>query len=108
MRVNANCNGCGLCEHACPRGNITGSDRLPSFGNNCVLCLRCVYHCPKHAIIAPLIHKAFLPNGYHLEKLEQQLLEQKENNALMSLHDLRSYQIPYALSGIKKYLQEED
>ena len=108
MRVNANCNGCGLCERSCPMGNITRKDNLPSFGDKCILCLRCVYHCPKKSITASFINLAFLRNGYHLEKLELKLIEQKENNTLMTLQDLRSYQVSYALAGVKKYLQEED
>lgn len=109
LRVNAGCNGCGLCERACPMNNITLENNRPSFGNNCVVCLRCVYNCPKNSISASSFTKVItLPNGYQLGKLEQQLIEQKDNNALIPLQDLQSYQVPLAFYGIKKYLLEED
>ncbi len=108
MRVNSNCNGCGLCERSCPTGNIRLKNNIPVFGNKCTICLRCVYHCPKQSISALFSKKVILQNGYHLEHMEQQLIEQKESNALMVVNDIEAYQIPYALSGIKKYLLEQD
>ncbi len=44
------CVGCGLCARTCPLGNITMKDKRPSWGDNCVLCLRCYHICPHHAV----------------------------------------------------------
>ena len=44
------CTGCGLCADLCPQENITMQNSRPSFGGNCILCLRCIYACPVRAI----------------------------------------------------------
>lgn len=107
MKVNSSCNGCGLCEQDCPMGNIKLKDKIPEFSNKCVICLRCVYNCPKNAI-TPFLSKAFkLPGGYQPEKLEKKLKEQEEKNALTEIN-LDTYRVPNIMSGVKKYLQEED
>jgi len=46
------CSGCGLCVRECRRGSWrrTGAG-LEHRGETCDLCLRCVHHCPKRAIV---------------------------------------------------------
>jgi len=51
LRVNDNCNQCGLCIKSCPEGNLSVDDTLKiSKPNECLKCLRCVQICPQKAI----------------------------------------------------------
>jgi len=44
------CTRCGLCARICPAGNITMGSDGPVFGDRCLLCLRCLHHCPAQAV----------------------------------------------------------
>lgn len=50
FHTNGNCNGCSLCEHVCPTGNIRLTNGTPHWKGQCTLCLRCYHKCPHHAI----------------------------------------------------------
>lgn len=50
FRTNANCNGCGSCEKACPTRSITLTDKKPKWSKTCEQCMRCIHICPKKAI----------------------------------------------------------
>lgn len=45
-----NCIGCELCAKVCPNMNITVENCVPTFGDNCDLCLGCMNICPVDAI----------------------------------------------------------
>ena len=66
------CNGCGLCAKTCPRGNIMMDGGRPKYGWKCVICMRCVYACPKHAIRVrlPLLKNAVLKDGFDLRGIQ--------------------------------------
>lgn len=69
LRANEECTSCGTCWKNCPQGNIRrGQDGRPRWGFDCLMCLRCVYSCPEHAI-APRFSK-FIPikGGYALTR----------------------------------------
>ncbi len=55
FKVDAeNCTACGACTKLCPTGNIAeDKDGRPTWGRNCLLCLRCEYKCPQEAITSP-------------------------------------------------------
>lgn len=44
------CDHCGVCEKACPMGNITLTEDGPRWNDKCQLCLACLQLCPKQAI----------------------------------------------------------
>jgi len=44
------CTECRLCVKACPRSNISASDKGIEFGENCDVCLKCIHRCPAEAI----------------------------------------------------------
>ena len=51
LKINpALCNGCGVCETACPMKNIRLLGGKAISGDSCTMCYRCVGHCPSQAI----------------------------------------------------------
>jgi len=50
FRADDRCNHCALCARLCPQGNIESTDEETSFGGDCVICMRCIHHCPTEAI----------------------------------------------------------
>lgn len=48
LKVNADCDGCGICTENCPAGAIDGG----RINCRCIRCLKCVNVCPKGAISA--------------------------------------------------------
>lgn len=51
FHATRNCIHCTRCVKRCPMANITMSpDAIPTWGNNCALCLGCYHVCPVHAV----------------------------------------------------------
>jgi ferredoxin/flavodoxin len=48
--VNSNCTSCGICATICPTDNITLTNGVPVWGDNCEQCLACLQWCPEMAI----------------------------------------------------------
>lgn len=48
--VTDSCNGCGLCEKACPCEVIYLIDEKPKWEGDCTFCLKCLHGCNKMAI----------------------------------------------------------
>jgi ferredoxin len=66
------CVHCHKCMNVCPMDNITEEGKKLVFGNRCVLCMACSFHCPKRAITPGMFRHKWLINGsYHLEALEK-------------------------------------
>ncbi len=69
LKANNNCISCGICWNNCPTANIfEGEKGKPKFKLKCMMCLGCIYNCPKHAI-NPRLYK-FIPikDGYSVNK----------------------------------------
>lgn len=69
LHAKKSCTKCGLCVKSCPKKNIQMTDKgRIKFGFKCMLCMRCIYNCPVHAI-TPRISK-FVPikGGYDINK----------------------------------------
>ena len=73
LKVTDKCVDCGWCEKMCPRDNIKIIDGKHTFGNECVICLRCVYGCPQRAITPGLGKFMVLPAGFNLSKVENRM-----------------------------------
>jgi len=57
------CNSCGLCTRICPSDNLTLSNGKVVSKGNCILCYRCVNHCPEKAMY--IISKKGVNQPYH-------------------------------------------
>lgn len=100
LRANANCNSCGWCAKNCPVNNITMLENKPAFGDNCILCLKCIYGCPKQAIRAGTLKFIVLKEGYDLNALEKRM----QGIKLAPVDNLTK---GYLWKGVKKYLLED-
>jgi ferredoxin len=67
------CTGCGLCSQNCCSSNIqmesstySNVRRQPKFGNQCDMCLGCIYGCPQKALQPTLGAFQIDKNGYDL------------------------------------------
>jgi ferredoxin len=50
FKVDAECNGCGICARICPAANITMNEHKPVFAPLCEHCQACLNWCPRRAI----------------------------------------------------------
>ena len=99
LSVKDTCIGCSWCQNHCPRSNISMHNGKPSFGKECVICLRCVYGCPKKAIHVTGFCKALiLKEGYDMKALEQSACSLPSELSLSSIAN------GYLYSGVRKYL----
>lgn len=71
ISVDQNCSGCGLCAAHCPVENIALENRRPVFHDHCVMCFRCIYACPSHAMHSS--NFMVLKTGYDLNAVEKRL-----------------------------------
>ncbi len=101
IKVNQNCNGCGWCEKACTRANITLTNGGPNFNNGCSLCLKCIYGCPQKALFPGIGKFIVIKQGYNLDAIKKQVGEIK----LDSVEELAK---GYLWKGIKEYLLENE
>jgi flavodoxin/ferredoxin len=65
-QVNEDCNLCGLCAKQCPTENIRIEEGKITFGDSCLLCLRCWWNCPQRAISHSFLKPFFLKEPYQL------------------------------------------
>lgn len=101
LQANDNCNGCGWCADNCPRSNIVMQDDRPVFDSKCVICLRCVYGCPRQAIVPKLAKSLVIKEGFDLHMIEKTMREQPEKTAACPVPGGSAY------AGIRKYLGVE-
>ncbi len=100
LKVNDNCINCGWCEELCPLDNIKILDGEHHFGNNCVICLKCVYGCPQHAILPGFGKFILVPGGFNLHKVENRMDH-------LTVYPRISQVIHHvSLSGVRDYLIE--
>lgn len=99
LKVTDKCVNCGWCAKLCPMDNIKIIDGNHSFGETCVICLRCVYGCPQNAIEPGLGKFMVLSDGFNLTKIENRMdhltvyprISQAANHS--SLRGVREYLI---------------
>lgn len=96
IAVSDACVSCGLCAKNCPVGNISMISERPVFGNDCNLCMGCIYGCPTKALEPQMGKFAVLKEGFDLEALEK---TQVPENA-----DIETLAKGYAWKGVREYL----
>ncbi len=69
LRVGDVCTRCGLCAEECPMRNIMVTNDGVQFHECCMVCLRCIAHCPVHAI-RPRWFRVFPVKPYDLAALD--------------------------------------
>ena len=96
IKTSEACRGCGWCAEHCPAGNISTENGRAVFGNNCHLCLCCIYGCPCKAL-SPGSHKFLvIKEGFSIGLLED-LAPLKEPV------DVDELAKGFLWSGVKKY-----
>ena len=101
IKIKEGCNGCGWCSMNCPAGNIIIEGGSPKFGGECHLCLKCIYGCPKKALIPGTAAFIVIKDGYNLKQLEEMPFLSEEI-------DLEKLVPGYLWSGVRKYLLRND
>ncbi|MCK8059149.1 MULTISPECIES: EFR1 family ferrodoxin [unclassified Fusibacter] len=99
FRVASSCNLCGWCEANCPVGNISMAFEKLQFGNHCIMCMNCLYGCPRKAIKPSSMKWCVLKEGYSLDYP----LESFDEKAYREVEPLLK---GYLLSGVKTYLKQ--
>jgi ferredoxin len=70
LYADQSCTGCGWCAKQCPSGNISMDGGKPVFSNRCVMCFRCVYGCPGHAIKAKRLGFVLNKQGFDMKRFD--------------------------------------
>lgn len=73
LQVNDTCIGCGWCAKNCPRENIHLENNRPVFGYKCIICLRCIYGCPKDSIKAKTGSFVVIKTGFDIEAIKKRM-----------------------------------
>ena len=85
IKVLDACTGCGLCAKNCCSSNIQIERELhtkPKFGNQCDMCLGCVYNCPQKALQPTWGAFQVDKNGYNLRLMRQNVDDVAEEKSL--------------------------
>lgn len=90
LRASSKCNGCRKCIKNCPVENIAMPKGEIVFGNNCIMCMRCVYACPQNAIYASRL-SSFVLDNYNGGENIYKLLNAPENAADFVTESTRGY-----------------
>ncbi len=69
LQASSACDLCGLCARSCPVGNIRESGGKIVFSDRCIICMRCIYICPRGAISPRLFRFFRLKHWYDVTAL---------------------------------------
>lgn len=69
IQVTDACTTCGLCARNCCSSNIQ-MNPSPTFGNQCDMCLGCIYNCPQKALLPTVWAFQVDKEGYDLQELD--------------------------------------
>ncbi len=104
IKADENCSGCGLCANNCPSGNIVMDNGRPHFEKKCLLCMRCLYSCPKQALNLTLFKFFKIEQGYNLAALEEDL--NKSQSADIKEKALKAAAESPGFSALAEYIKD--
>jgi flavodoxin/ferredoxin len=99
IRAGKDCGGCGWCEINCPRKNITIKNNKPVFGGKCILCLKCIYGCPRKALKPGICKFVVFKDGYNLCEMEKRVMV--DGRSKLATEELAR---GYLWKGVREYL----
>jgi len=101
MTIDEKCSGCGWCADYCPVNNIRLDEerQIPLFSDDCVMCFRCIYGCPRKAIHSEDFQ--VLKVGFNLKGVETRM-------AGKELKPVTECCKGIAWSGVRRYLDDSD
>ncbi len=85
------CVRCGKCVDNCPTGNIYRRDDKIKFGWRCMWCMRCIYACPRQAIVPRMSKFCVLKSGYDIDRLIKDIEALPEDDAGAPNREFRDY-----------------
>ncbi len=97
VQVNPTCTGCGWCAENCPQNNIRMENGRPLLGKECVVCFRCIYGCPAHALASK--NALVIQQGYSIHDVEKRMQGKV-------LKPIRECCRGVLWKGVRKYLAE--
>lgn len=100
--VTKDCVGCSICSRLCPRGNITIADGKPVFSDKCIICLNCIYSCPKKALKPGTAKFVVIKEGFNIDEVE------RKYGALTDIPPIDEMAKGWAWGGVRKYIHETE
>ena len=94
------CNQCGLCVRNCPKKNIRMKNGRPKFGFRCLWCLKCIYSCPRKALIPRILKFSVLKRGFDIKQMNKVASQETFNSE-------HSYSQNILWQGVINYLKED-
>lgn len=101
IRATNTCNQCGLCVSNCPKNNIRIKNGKPKFGIYCLLCMKCIYSCPRKALRSRIFKFLVLKNGFNIKQMTKEASREFCNQK-------HSYSKNILWQGVINYLKEEE
>jgi len=99
LEAEDSCSGCGWCMESCPMENIRLESGRPVFGEQCIICLRCIYGCPAKAIKARKWSFVVVKSGFDLEAVRRRMEG-------VELEPVDKCCKSHVWAGVKNYLED--
>jgi len=99
LEITSKCNGCGFCSTNCPVSNIAIEDGKPVFSNKCTMCLRCIYNCPRKALLTKM--SLIFKQGFSIADVEKRMKD-------IELEPVEKLAKGIIWAGVRNYLLDRD
>lgn len=96
VQILDSCTGCGWCADNCPQNNILMEIGRPALRDKCVICFRCIYGCPAHALQSK--NALVIQTGYSISDVEKRM----QGKELKAINECCRGML---WKGVRKYLK---